>query len=300
VGKNFYGVQVAGLVNAVGQGFQGIQFAGLVNTAGQGLRVAQFAGLVNAVGKDAYCIQVAGLANIAGNGMAGEQVAGLFNIADDGKYGDQWAGLFNIAGKDFHGMQVSLVNMNEDSDTANFSAQVGLVNISGNERSIPVGLVNVVKNGILNPAIYYDSFKMLNVSFRSGSRYFYSLFSVGATRLSFGAYSFGADDADDLLVTRAGIGFELPLKKFFLDLDFTSGNVFTLAAPHHQAFNLQGRLTLGFKLFKHLGAFAGVSYDYFYAESDESPVPTAAPIIPKSWGDERNIHTLGFFAGVQF
>jgi hypothetical protein len=215
-------------------------------------------------------------------------------------------------GKDFSGIQAALINMSGDSKATGFSAQFGLVNISGNERDIPLGLVNVVKNGILNPAVYYDSYKMLNVSFRSGSKYFYSLFSVGSSRICLGDISFGDDSAGDILVTRAGIGLELPLKKFFLDIDITSGHIFdpanlkqlvTPAEPRQLVtYTLQGRLTLGFKLFKHLGAFVGVSYDYFHPESDKSPVPTTIweNILPKDWSDEQNIHKLGFFAGIQF
>jgi hypothetical protein len=301
IDNDMYGVQWTGLFNSVGNNRYGMQWAGLFNIIGNSVYGIQFAGLFNIVKNDFYGTQWAGLFNIAGNNGYGIQFGGLFNIIGNNGYGAQVGGLFNIAGNNFYGIQIALINVNSGGESHNFTVQLGLVNISENERDIPIGLVNIVKNGILNPAVYYDSYNMFNISFRSGSKYFYSLFSVGSPRISLGDVSFGDDGARDILVARTGIGLELPLKKFFIDVDVTSGYIFELDDSERRTHTVQGRILFGFKLFKHLGAFIGVSYDYYSPENDGSPVPTAVwDILPTSWSDEEHIHKLGFFAGIQF
>jgi hypothetical protein len=42
----------------------------------------------------------------------------------------------------------------------------------------------------------------------------------------------------------------------------------------------------------------GISYDYLLAFNGSSPVPKGG--INLGWGDERNIHRIGFFGGLQF
>jgi hypothetical protein len=346
VDKDMYGIQTAGLLNIVGKDMYGIQATGLFNIAGWDMYGIQGSWLFNITERNSGGIQAASLFNITGRAMLGIQAAGVFNIADGGdwnigntvtigpfKFADsqggplviraqaaglfniigdnfvglQAAGVFNIARNNFYGIQAALVNVSGDSEPHHgFSVQVGLVNVSANERDIPIGLVNIVKNGILNPAIYYDTYNMFNFSFKSGSRYFYSLFSVASSQISLGDVSFGKSDAGDLLITRAGIGFEFPLGQFFLDADVAWGNILDLSesqdiADRHTS-AVQTRLTLGHKFFKHFSVFAGVSYDYFYREHELSPMPAYAwdDVLPGAWSNEQHIHKLGFFAGIQF
>jgi hypothetical protein len=335
VGNDMYGIRGTGLVNITGGSMYGIQGAGLLNIVGGDMHGASAAGLLNIAGGDMYGVQGGWLFNINGGDAGGIQAAGLFNITKslDGiqaaglfnitgnsnwydhnrpfnVIGDlfrwQVAGIFNVAGDDFYGIQAALVNVNGQNKKSGLSLQFGLVNVSANERDIPFGLVNIVKNGIMNSAIYYDTYNMFNVSFRSGSKYFYSLFSVASSQISLGNASFGNNDAGDLLVTRAGVGVEFSLGQLFLDMDVTAGNIFDLSgsqsiAERHTN-NVQGRLTLGIRFFKHLSVFAGVSYDYFNRQHAQSPVPAPAwdSMLPDGWSNEQNIHRLGFFAGVQF
>jgi hypothetical protein len=62
----------------------------------------------------------------------------------------------------------------------------------------------------------------------------------------------------------------------------------------------QVRLTVGFEIFEHLGAFAGISYDFFHKWNSNSPMPENVMNGEMSWSDDRNLHRLGFFAGIQF
>jgi hypothetical protein len=185
---------------------------------------------------------------------------------------------------------------------------------------VTIGLVNVVKNGMMHPSIFYDDMGFLNAGFRSGSKYIYTLFSVG---LQAKAIPDTADD-DTLLSSRLGIGVEYPIGKFFLDLDVTTGAIVNLDAWGDAWDSAKGnitadngkewenrtqaaissvfqlRFTAGYKIFEHLGIFAGFSYDYLFRHKDSSPDPEDfAPImIGADFG--KNVHKLGFFGGVQF
>jgi hypothetical protein len=299
-----YGVQGSALGNANGGDAGGIQAAGLFNVAGG----------------TQYGVQAAGLFNVART-LDGIQAAGLFNVVEKSNWYDhnrpynvigdlfrwQVAGIFNITSDDFYGVQIAPLNISGRNNKSGLSLQLGVVNISTNERAMPIGLVNIVKNGILNPAIYYDTYEMINVSFRSGSRYFYSLFSVAASQARLASLSIGKADAGDLIAFRAGVGFEFPLGQFFLDLDVTGGTLFDINdIPTSEVWYrytpvIQGRATVGIKFLKHLGVFAGVSYDYFNRQP-RSPIPKHSwdDVLPSAWSNEQHVHKLGFFAGLQF
>jgi hypothetical protein len=311
VGGDLYGVGAAGLVNLAGRDMYGVQASALGNVNGGDSGGIQAAGLFNAAGGTLYGIQTAALFNAAGV-LDGIQAAGLFNVAGKTNWYDhkrlynavgdlfrwQFAGVFNAAGDEFYGIQAAPVNISGRNSKSGLHLQAGIVNISQNERVIPLGLVNVVKNGILHPAFYYDAYRMFNVSFRSGSKYMYSLFSAASDRRSL-------EGGGGLLALRAGLGFELLFSRFFLDIDLAAGVLFASEEVRHAektyTKTIQARASLGFSLFKHLGIFAGVSYDCFDRQNPHSPLPDASGASPLASPDnERLLHTLAFFAGLQF
>jgi hypothetical protein len=328
------GVQASGIYNSGGTSVTGIQAAGIFNTAGGEVQGIQAAGIFNTAGDAVWGIQTGGIFNTARGNVLGFQNAGIFNTAGGDVQGIQSAGIFNTARGSVLGIQTGLVNVAGEG-TGNLVAfdggvynpvtvQAGLVNISRNENTVPFGLVNIVKNGLLHPAVYYDSANFMNFSFRSGSKHFYSLFSIGTQRIT---------TVDNLFVSRAGFGFELPLGKAFFDLDISGGTILnpdTLGEiseiPHPRknsdkkkydeereqynreverlsraatSFLAEIRLSGGCKVFEHLGAFAGLSYTYLFRGTGTSPNPDSA-WLGRTWGEGENIHKIGVFAGLQF
>lgn len=306
-----HGVQVSGIFNYAEGDVQGTQAAGIYNIAGS-VSGVQAAGIFNTTGNFTGA-QAAGIYNIAGN-FSGVQAAGIFNTAGN-ITGTQAAGIFNYA-ENIIGAQESLVNMNKGGRGAMF----GLVNISESEDIIPFGLVNVMKNGLLHPAVYVDDMLFMNLSFRSGTKYFYSFIIAGV--------KVNASDEDDKFTSlRFGFGFEIPIKNVFINIDMSSGSIYNITRTgetlngiyqdylangkdmekykekdypgNTQAYQI--RLTAGYKIFKHLGIFGGISYDYFYnldkASSD-----------PKDFGGKltgvivegHQYHKVGFFGGLQY
>jgi hypothetical protein len=207
--------------------------------------------------------------------------------------GVQVGGIVNLTRGRFRGFQAGLVNYSGEGSDGGESGgvKIGLVNIAKSEGVLPIGLVNIVKNGILHPLVWYDDMRFLNLGMRSGSKRFYSIFSIGARE---------PESDNRFLLSRAGFGGELPLGRFFINLDLTSGN---LIDREDFAVNmlLQARLSGGFKVFEHLGLFGGVSYDWFPdLDGDSHDRVDGLGISAPRWENGRNIHKIGFFGGIQF
>jgi hypothetical protein len=67
------------------------------------------------------------------------------------------------------------------------------------------------------------------------------------------------------------------------------------------AFIAQARFSAGYKIFKHLGVFAGISYDYILSPDNGSLKPGEDfGFSAFSRSDGRNTHKIGFFGGIQF
>jgi hypothetical protein len=249
-------------------------------------------------GNSASGVQAAGLANVAGGSVNGLQIAGLGNAAGGPFRGIQIAGLGNAAGGPFWGIQAGIYNRLYDGEGA--ALQVGLVNISENPRTLSLGLVNIVKNGLLHPAIYLDDLGFINAGFRSGSRQVYSLLSLGVLP---------PGDGEGFFVSRLGLGWEIALASFFIDLDAAAGSFIPLDGlgkfrdakeEGRISLDLQVRLTAGYRIFKRLGLFAGISYSWLFPPGEGSPVPRS-PLNPLPAGTGGgNRQRIGFFGGLEF
>jgi hypothetical protein len=299
-GHDLEGVGFAFISVANSGSVDGIQMSGIYNTIEGDLDGVQMAGIFNRLDAAGNGIQAAGIFNIARNDFLGIQAAGIFNVTGGELRGSQ-TGLVNIGRGNVYGMQAGLYNQNAGGD----AMQAGLINVSGGENTFAIGLVNVIRNGILHPAVYLDNSEFMNISFRSGSKYFYSVFMFGGQRLRlFGADSLAIGGQKDhpLMTSRGGVGFEFPLGKVFFDLDALGGAIYAVDAPEESggrfSASAQLRFTAGFRLFKHLGFFAGISYDYIRRITGNAPLPGGYAIY--NFEDGQNIHRIGFFGGLQF
>jgi hypothetical protein len=307
VRRDMYGLQAVGIFNLVVEDTAGAQLGGIANITAGRMRGAQVGGIFNWAGEGAG-MQAGGIANIAGGDFRGFRIGGIANVTAGSFRGFQMGGIAAITGGDLRGvqlgtianvtagssrgLQMGLVNYNGGGE--GLVVMVGLVNVSKNEKAIPIGLVNVVKNGLFHPAVWYDDLTFVNLSLKSGSKYVYSILSVGVENMN---------PRDGAFITRLGLGTELPLKKAFADFDLTVGNIFNAPWEDTGGSSLlaQARLSLGFKLFKHLGAFAGLSYDYIFSPQTGSPrLGRDFGFSALSWGDGRHTHKIGFFGGIQF
>jgi len=294
-GHNLLGLGAAG-IGLINTGYvRGIQASGIFNIAGGQVTGIQASSVFNIADGQVTGVQTAGVFNIARGGVGnGIQYSGIFNTAGGNVTGMQVSSFFNKA-EELRGMQISTVNVNSGGT----GLMIGVVNVSGSDKVVPIGLLNIIKDGILHPYAYFDDMMFSNIGLRSGSKHFYGTIGVGLG----GSVLFGR--GDKLLITRGGFGFEFPFKKLFFDIEVSGGRIIKLdylwddmnELPTRMA---QLRLVAGYKLFSHLGVFAGVSYDYFHRMKETSPDPRdfGGPFI--GFGNDNRIGKLGFFGGIQF
>lgn len=213
------GVQIGNVFNYVYGNVDGVQIASGFNIAGQSLKGAQISGGFNIADtvkgtqvSGVFCkaqfldgVQVSGMANIAkGNSTLG-QIAGVVNYFDGKIAGAQIAGMANTATQ-INGMQVSgianhvetirgaqLSGMYNQADTVIGvqasgivnrakvlkGAQFGLVNITDSGDGVAFGLFCYNKKGYHQIEISVDELFYTNIAFRTGSRRFHNILTVG-------------------------------------------------------------------------------------------------------------------------
>jgi hypothetical protein len=181
-------------------------------------------------------------------------------------------------------------------------AQVGIVNISKDLYGIPVGLINIVENGMFRTSGWFSELGMGYVGFEMGSRYLYTLL--------YGGMALG-DRFSPLYTAALGFGLHIPVGPFFVDGDLSAKASWTGWSESElaQAFDASdvspiwpsARLMLGVRVFNFLGIFGGVMFD------TTIPGYTAATELHQGSGS-FNMELLGtplqvypkLFAGIKF
>jgi len=305
---NVDGIQAAGFINHTGGDVHWLQGAGIANIAKGEVQGIQGAGFVNYSGGNVQWLQGAGVVNIAKGDVQGIQVSGFVNIARGTVNGLQ-ASVANYAGG-LQGLQAGIINKIQQDREDTQGVQVGIVNISRSENVVPIGLINIVKNGIYHPSVYIDDMLFSNIGFRSGSKNFYVLMSMGVGGDNYNGNPVYVGAENRYYVSRAGIGVEIPINKAFIDIDASMGSIYKMNDDwsansdnnngNNSTLAFQLRLVGGYKFFKHFGIYGGVSYDYFYKWQDGSPDPRNFNGLMIGGVDGPNINKFGFFGGIQF
>ncbi len=243
VGGDVKGVQIGGAINTTQDYVKGIQIAGVVNVASDSLRGLQLSGAVNKT-KQLRGLQIGGVSNHTRN-MTGLTIAGAANTARD-LNGVQISGFLNTA-KRVKGVQLGVVNIAD-------SVQAG----------IQLGILNFAKNGFLSPTVYSDEVVPLNVAFRTGMKYFYTILSAGIQPNEYWSY---------------GMGFGSKLftgnkRKFFLNPELENLNLVEFDGEDAFAMRLRFQLKFGYQVFKRLAVITGPSLNFFLTSNlDESGNP---------------------------
>ncbi len=175
---DFIGIQGSGLANVVQDDSRGIQLSGLVNAVEGDFLGFQTGGLVNVVNGNSIGYQISGLANVVDNDFLGIQSAGLINVVDGDSRGIQISGLANVAENVKAGIQLSgIVNT---AKKVEYCFQVAPINLSEENKGIPVGLVSCVEGLKSHIDVWGSETRFINVGLRSGTEYFHNLVFLGA------------------------------------------------------------------------------------------------------------------------
>ncbi len=243
---------------------------GMSNVILNDAKGAQIAGLSNYIGGEGCGFQLAGLANLNKGSFSGFQVGGLFNSAGNVN-GVQFAGLVNVA-KNVKGVQFA-----------------GLVNIAENS-DVPIGLINIIKNGEMAIAITYDGIGNAVASFRSGGKYTYGILGMG--------YNYKVKKNG--LVAEGGFGVHIPVTSWFrINNELKASTIGCDSID--PVFNAGYSLLPAFRIGRHFELFGGASIKYM-----ETKNMSAGNVFPShSLWEGDNLAKLqqvyiGYQIGMQF
>jgi len=280
-----HGLQAGGLLDIAGPVY-GIQASGLASISITGSTIGVQASGLTSYAHTLTGMQASGLASAAGN-VNGVQASGLANKAGDIN-GFQAAGLLNIA-RDVKGVQV------------------GLVNVARDLQGVPIGLVNISKTGVFAQRWYINDLGEVNAGYISGGKNIYSGFSMTSDGKTAGPefrYGFlkdlrGKDDSGIFLD-----GSLCAASPWMMKVNKSAGDIKGLSMNNGGANNQLYKLELGggFRFFRHLGIFGGLTYSVLLEEKSK------APVLEKRWlemsagqsGYYRYRLFPGFRLGVQF
>ena len=169
--RPFRGVQASWLVNQARE-MAGSQLCLFGNLAQKDLKGWQLSSMVNWTVGALQGGQISGIVNI-GHQVRGWQLSGSTNIAKRIQ-GWQIAGAANIA-KEIKGVQIGAFNAAKKVE----GWQIGVFNLSEEIDGVPLGIFNYSQTGLFNLGGWRDELGFNYVTLISGSRTFYTAFSVG-------------------------------------------------------------------------------------------------------------------------
>ncbi|MBC7425566.1 MAG: hypothetical protein H7321_03430 [Bacteroidia bacterium] len=295
VGGHLVGAQFAGFSNTIGGSVYGSQFAGFSNVALQEVNGAQFSGFSNITRGKLRGGQYAGFSNIAKQFM-GTQVAGFSNLCYGNAYGAQIAGFANVA-KNINGIQVAgFINV---ADTVR-GAQIGFLNFARHSTGTSIAFMSFIKNGYHQIQVGTNELNYINVAYRSGTRFFYTILEAGTKIPSlFGSksqwyYGYGVGSAIGLSKStdlNIDLGWKHLNKGSYTDYinELTSINI-----------------TANYKFNNTFSVYAGPSFNCLIANSNNPDYDATYSSLRKNYtfmetdGKYRLNGWFGFTAGVRF
>ncbi|SFE51352.1 hypothetical protein SAMN05518672_10755 [Chitinophaga sp. CF118] len=261
------GVQIAGISNIINNNYTGMQAAAYnqANGNGEGLQVA---GILNITKGKTQGVQLAGGVNYT-RALRGMQVSGIGNIVVDTVRGAQFAGGLNYV-KKIHGIQVAGTG-NIATDTVrglqvsglfNYAGtlkgvQIGVVNIADSSDGYSIGLLNFVRKGYHQLAVYHSEIADVTVAFKSGNHKLYTILLAGAN----------LNSDEKVFITGFGLGHIFRInRKMNFALEYLSETVYLGDWENTHSLNrLQS--VFNFRLAKGITLFGGPAFSLNYAPS---------------------------------
>lgn len=276
IGEHVSGVQVAGFFNGVRKDVLGVQAAGFGNTVLGKVQGVQAAGFYNmTLGTMPESIQAAGFGNIVLDEMSGFQLAGFTNVAARSMAGFQLTGYGNITGGDMTGFQLAgFTNITvgelrgwQISGFMNYAKkvvrghQLAVVNIAGSSETTPYGLFSYVQeNGYRRLEVSTDEVMTTNLTFKTGVRRFYNIFTGGSNL---------GEAGKPLWSIGYGFGSAVDLKRgWMLNFDLTGHVLSDVDRYYWDAWNTHLRLEMGIekKLSRRLALVVGPSANLYLSD----------------------------------
>lgn len=253
-------------------------------------------------------VQVAGAANVNKGNSSGSIVAGVSNINSGSFAGSMIAGVLNFANLKSKGVQVATINLVTDSlqgaqiGVINYAkqlkgVQVGVLNLGGScDDCIPIGLINIFKNGFHAFEITTGELIYANLQYKVGVEKFYNIFKVGLfpfqDKMHF-TYGFGF-----------GSFFKLNDRHGF-SADLTS-NAILFDGKWESDLNLLNKMDLNYRLnlSNHVSFVAGPTFNVYLTkeiiDGQYGTIDIPYSLYDHQWRRGKLSGWIGFNAGISF
>lgn len=248
LGDKMTGFQIGGISNNNAGETEGVQIAGIVNVCKGSVRGFQLGGIANQVKGEFRGVQIGGVVNQLKSELTGLQISGISNHNLGKTVGLQIAGIYNSVESEMNGLQLAYIN----SAKVNNGIQLGFINVSDTSNGVSIGLFNYVKNGYRALELTGNEVTYANLTFKSGARHFYNIYTAGTT-------------LSDLPIRSVGLGFGSNFtvyKKLSTSLDLTT-NYISKTNQVVEDINFITKLAVSFdyKITEHLAFVLGTSYN---------------------------------------
>jgi len=289
------GAQISGALNLVGGSISGVAVSGLATIAGgrvDGVLVNGGVGLALQGGEG---VSVAGLVSMSKGKWTGLQLSGLANTTIGDYSGTQLAGLLNVGSRNVTGTQVSgFFNYARRMN----GLQLGVFNYCDTTSGVSVGFLSFVNKGYHPIELSVLDNGMLEFSWRTGLRKYYTFISGGWnpwTGSSTTPWSFGY-----------GLGTSPRIsEQFYLNVELSAHQL--SSGRFSESLNLDTRLGLfvEYALSRRFAVFGGPCYHGFIDRSTTADLRTEAgassrPFSEDQIGSLRLTTWIGWRAGVRF
>ncbi|GET34904.1 hypothetical protein PbJCM13498_37670 [Prolixibacter bellariivorans] len=268
---NVKGLQIAGVFNIATPG----SLAGTIRAAADSSETAnglQLAGVSNMVKGNQKGWQIAGVCNTTTGNSSGVVLSGVSNITRKDVNGAMVSGVFNSS-RAIKGVQLSTINIATKSVTG---AQIGVVNIAprgkgfqlgvvnigqtASDSIIPLGLLNIFKDGYYAFELSTDEKLFSQISYKMGVEKLYTIFQFGVSfRNNTQFYSAGSGLGSIFDITpKNKINLELITTQFF-ENDF----------KYIPDFLNQANLDYQYNLTKHIALKIGPTFNCYIEKNNK-------------------------------
>jgi hypothetical protein len=250
--------------------------------------------------------QLSGVANINGGYSEGFLLTGVSNICMDSTTGLFISGVLNYSEKNVKGFQLSTANIavNEfkgfQLGVFNYAKklkgiQLGVINFLNDGTSgIPVGVVNIVKNGYYEFELTGGEVIYSNFNYKMGVDRFYTIYKAGLSSYNNNpVYSFGLGFGSNLSIA----------EKHKLNIDL-SGNGIAYNNDWNSELNLLNKIDLNYKFFisQKFSMLIGPSFNVYVTkekvDGQFGTLNVPYSIYTNEWSSGKLFMWFGLNAGV--
>ncbi|TAJ14883.1 hypothetical protein DMA11_03930 [Marinilabiliaceae bacterium JC017] len=237
---------------------------------------------------------ISGVGTYAKDSFKGVEVGPLFNINRGDMNGVAFSGVFNSVKGSMKGLQFGVVNQAQSLS----GVQFGVLNICDSvSGGVPIGLINIVKNGYLKFEFLFEETLNNTVNMKLGTPQFYTIFAGGVHYASAKAYvasgmGFGRIVHDS---ARSSASLDLLCYSIYSHMDEDQLNLLN-----------QLRLTFTTRLSDGLKLVWGPSVNVMYSKNKEGKdLDLATEMVPyhlwRKQGDNWDLKMWpGVVAGIRF